>query len=151
MGIKRRVVFLPSRRQPVGKQQYEVSDFQWQSVAEYYRHIEVQAGLIEFSLSAVYSFHIVPGIGIRSLVSQKVMLVENLKENLKRIREWVKANDEHLDNRELVLVRSLWRTTRALSVIVEGHIIRAEDLAEWNQLTFVSLAAGGGEEDELPF
>lgn len=132
-------------------EQLEVSDFQWASASEYFRHIEVQAGLIEFDLSAVFSYHIRPEDGARGLMRRKQSLLSILHENLKRIKDWVVANDGNLGSKELALVRSLFRTTRDLAVMTDGHLVRAADLAAWHQSNFDFMCIEKEASDDLPF
>lgn len=151
MGIKWRVIFLSSGRMTVKNKSSSVSKLPFVEVSTFLIGLEVQAGLIEYPLSAVYSFHIPSNKGIQGLLDTKVGLLSILRENLDRIDQWAKANKAGLSKAELTLTRSLYTTTRRLLLIVEDQISRLKELAAWESSTFDYIMSEGEEKDDLPF
>lgn len=113
----------------MSKKNDKVSDFEWQSAAAFFRYVEVNAGLADYSLSAVYSFHITEKTGIKGLVARKLALLRILKKNLENIEKWAKANSDRISKHQLVFVRSLYLTTKDLGNIVLDQLERAHKLA----------------------
>lgn len=151
MGIKWRVTLLSSRSVTVSRKRKTVSEVQLSDIRRFLVLIEVQAGLIEYSLSSVYSFHIAPEKGIKGLLNTKRGLLSRLQENLLRIDSWVKENKGKLSESEVTIARSMYATTKELQVIVEDQIDRLKELAAWEKEAFNLTVAGLEAEDELPF
>lgn len=131
--------------------QAEVNSFDWLSVGQFLRHVEVRAVLMEYSLSAVYSFHIPPNKGVRGLIKQKTKLLVLLQENLKRLSRWVKENQKALTPHEVALCRSLYQTTRDLVHVIEGQMQSAKVLVKWEQESLDFKVSKQEVSDELPF
>ncbi len=133
------------------KKNDKVSDFEWQSAAAFFRYVAIEAELIEYSLTSVYSFQVTKKTGLRGLVVRKSALLRVLTENLKRIEKWAQGQGDALGTHQLVFVRSLYQTTGDLAVMVKEQTKRAEILVKHAQDSNGGFAATKETKDELPF
>lgn len=135
----------------MSKKNNAVSDFEWQSAAAFFRYVEVNAGLADYSLSAVYSFHITEKTGIKGLVARKLALLRILTKNLENIEVWAKANSERIGKYQLVFVRSLYLTTKDLATIIVGQLERAQILEKHEQQVSPYIPQNEEAQNEFPF
>lgn len=135
----------------MSKKNDKVSDFEWQSAAAFFRYVEINAELIDYSLASVYSFQVTEKTGFKGLVARKLALLRILTENLGRIEKWAKGEGDSISRYQLVFVRSLYVTTKDLATMVKEQIERAELLAAHEHRTKATNIVEKEMEDELSF
>ncbi len=135
----------------MSKKNNAVSDFEWQSAAAYFRYVEVNAKLVGYTLSSVYSFHVTEKTGFKGLVARKLALSRILRTNLTNIEVWVSENCDKISPHQLVFVRSLYRTTKDLIGIVDEQVERAERLAKYEKDVSPYIDQNEEVQDEFPF
>lgn len=135
----------------MSKKNNAVSDFEWQSAAAYFRYVEVNARLADYSLTSVYSFHVAKKTGFKGLVARKLALSRILRQNLVNIELWVRQSADKISVHQLVFVRSLYRTTKDLVAIVDDQVERAERLAKYEKDVTPYIDQNEDAQDEFPF
>lgn len=133
------------------KKNDKISDFEWQSAAAFFRYVAVNAELMDYSLTSVYSFQVTKKTGFKGLVARKLALLRILTENLERTERWAHGQGDKISQHQLVFVRSLYQTTRDLANMVKDQVERAEALAKAEQTVSTQIATEKEMQDELPF
>lgn len=128
-----------------------MADIEFSSISSFLQSVEARAELKQVSTSAIFSFR-VPKSGIGTLIKQKQLLLWKLVENNSKLSIWVEGQRKDLDALELVVLRSMYVTTKNSIELVESHIERAKRLESmYADMEQLSLDVVEGEEDEPPF
>lgn len=128
-----------------------MADLGFVSVARYLLYVERNADLEEFSLSAIFSFHVGDG-RVAALIARKTHLLGILVENNKKLSVWANESGMPPESVEMVILRSIFLQNRGYAKMVQGHIDNAKRLDAYSQgALFVVPNKGEVDEDELPF
>lgn len=124
-----------------------MADLSFLSVPAFLHYVEGAAGLEEVSTHAIFSFRITSK-GVTELVKRKKSLLFKLKVNNEKLSRWVVGANYQKDSSEMVILRSLYLTTRASIEMVEGHIETAERLVDVYTSQETPEIVGEGKSDE---
>ncbi len=128
-----------------------MADLDAVSVAPFLRYVEMSAGLTEVSGEAIFSFRI-PSLGLKSLLRRKKTLLCILVGNNRNLCVWMESQDYAKDSTELVLLRSLYVTTKASIETTRNHIGTVERMMKVQQaLADFGPRPDSEAQDELPF
>ena len=128
-----------------------MADLDAVSVAPFLRYVETSARLIEVSGEAIFSFRI-PSLGLKSLLRRKKTLLCILTNNNRNLCAWMESQDYAKDSTELVLLRSLYVTTRTSIETTRSHIETVKRMMQVEQHhADFGLRPDSGAQDELPF
>lgn len=128
-----------------------MADLEFTSVAQYLLYVERSASIVEFSLSAIFSFR-VDRRGVSGLVARKEQQLCILRGNNSKLADWVKSSGLHVDSREMVILRSLYLQNREYVKMVEDHVSKARKLAAYSQASLLKeVVSPEVQYDELPF
>lgn len=128
-----------------------MADLEFTSVAQYLGYVERSALIVEYSLSAIFSFR-VDHRGVRGLIARKERQLCILRENNSKLADWAKNSGLHVDSKEMVMLRSLYLQNREYVSMVEGHVSKARKLAAYSQSSLLrEVVSPEVEYDELPF
>ncbi len=128
-----------------------MADLDVVSVAPFLRYVETSAGLTEVSGEAIFSFRI-PSLGLKSLLRKKKTLLCILTGNNRNLCIWMEGQDYAKDSTELVLLRSLYVTTREAIETTLTHIKTVERMMKVQQAQAdLGPRPDVGGQNELPF
>lgn len=128
-----------------------MADLDFVAISAFLQFVEVGAELVTLSTFAIFSFKVTPA-GIETLLTKKIATLETLVENNKKLCIWVADLSEPPSGQELVILRSLYLTTKESINIVRGHVAQAEGLIRMRQdIVKLEEHFGKGADDDLPF
>lgn len=107
----------------------QMADLNFLLVPSFLRYVEVEAELKEVSTHAIFSFS-VGKYGLVPLLKRKQKLLEDLRGNNKKLSVWSAATNYAHESKEMVIIRSLYMTTRTSIQMVKGHVETANALLD---------------------
>lgn len=112
-------------------------DFEWASVARYIHYISSITGLKEINSNHVISFPL-GRLGPHKLLKQKERVLLVLEENKRLVERFVGEHRDHLSDKELAVLRTLYMQYRSNVEMVEGHIDTIENCVVEAELFIIS-------------